>query len=259
MLSRKGNKSKLADKIISHFPPHDCYIEPFFGSGAIFFRKPKVQYNLLNDIDKNVYHLFYQLQFNGEEFREKLSQAIIHETCIKEKWYEIHPDPAFRAVYYLLSCNYSIMAENSSLQLNRLNFLTIAQSRVDSIVEKLQGVLFANKGAIEFLNAIGRCSLGVKSNFVYLDPPYLNTKAYKNNFTEQDLIDLIDTLISKNIKFAISEFESPQMTRIAEVKGLRINHIAERRNLRNRATEVLLTNYEPILAQSDRQLLFSQV
>ena len=54
MLYRIGHKQKLAKKIISHFPEHNVYLEPFFGAGGIFFNKPKVKFNFLNDLNKNV-------------------------------------------------------------------------------------------------------------------------------------------------------------------------------------------------------------
>ena len=46
ILSRLGNKSAIADKIIQYFPSHEIYIEPFFGAGGMFFNKPKVYFKL---------------------------------------------------------------------------------------------------------------------------------------------------------------------------------------------------------------------
>lgn len=40
ILRRIGNKKRLLQKIISFFPKHEIYIEPFFGAGGIFFSKP---------------------------------------------------------------------------------------------------------------------------------------------------------------------------------------------------------------------------
>ena len=54
LIRRRGNKSKLAEKIIENFPPHEIYIEPFFGAGGLFFNKPLAKFNILNDLDKNV-------------------------------------------------------------------------------------------------------------------------------------------------------------------------------------------------------------
>lgn len=51
ILRRRGNKSGIAEEILKYFPSHTIYIEPFFGAGGMFFNKPKVKYNILNDID----------------------------------------------------------------------------------------------------------------------------------------------------------------------------------------------------------------
>ena len=40
VLKYPGSKWKMADWIVSLMPPHKSYLEPFFGSGAVFFRKP---------------------------------------------------------------------------------------------------------------------------------------------------------------------------------------------------------------------------
>jgi len=50
ILNRIGNKSKIADKIIARFPPHDLFIDMFFGAGGLFFKKPLAKYNVCNDL-----------------------------------------------------------------------------------------------------------------------------------------------------------------------------------------------------------------
>ena len=58
ILRRLGNKSKIAKEIQKHFQKHDIYIEPFFGAGGMYFNKPKANYNIVNDIDGDVFNLF---------------------------------------------------------------------------------------------------------------------------------------------------------------------------------------------------------
>ena len=33
------------------------YIEPFFGAGGMFFNKRKAKYNVLNDLDSEIFNL----------------------------------------------------------------------------------------------------------------------------------------------------------------------------------------------------------
>lgn len=53
-----GAKWALAEWIIAHFPPHHSYLEPFFGSGAVLFRKPRSHIETVNDLDGQVVNLF---------------------------------------------------------------------------------------------------------------------------------------------------------------------------------------------------------
>ena len=49
VLKYPGSKWRLANWIISHFPEHSNYIEPFFGSGAVLFNKLPVHNEIAND------------------------------------------------------------------------------------------------------------------------------------------------------------------------------------------------------------------
>ncbi|MBW7889255.1 MAG: DNA adenine methylase [Bacteroidetes bacterium] len=49
-----GGKQQLASKLIALFPRHACYVEPFFGGGAVFFEKPKAKVEIINDVNDNL-------------------------------------------------------------------------------------------------------------------------------------------------------------------------------------------------------------
>lgn len=49
-----GSKWSLSNWIISRFPDHHSYLEPFFGSGAVLFNKPRSNIETVNDLDGNV-------------------------------------------------------------------------------------------------------------------------------------------------------------------------------------------------------------
>src|SRR4051812_49227502 len=84
VLNRLGNKEAIAKSIIPHFPDHDIYLEPFFGAGGMFFSKPKVKHNFLNDKDSEVYNLFRQIIDNRQELIEALVTTPITERQFKE-------------------------------------------------------------------------------------------------------------------------------------------------------------------------------
>lgn len=57
-----GGKAGLARRLVALMPPHRVYIEPFFGSGAVFFAKPQATHEILNDLDGNVVTFFRVLR-----------------------------------------------------------------------------------------------------------------------------------------------------------------------------------------------------
>lgn len=61
-----GGKTRLADDIVALFPPHRVYIEPFFGSGAVFFRKGPSAHEIINDVDDAIVAFFRVLRDNPE-------------------------------------------------------------------------------------------------------------------------------------------------------------------------------------------------
>ncbi len=67
MLKYPGGKWRIAKEIIKHFPDHKVYLEPFFGSGAVFFTKEQSKMETINDLDDNVINLFKVLRENPDE------------------------------------------------------------------------------------------------------------------------------------------------------------------------------------------------
>ena len=83
ILRRLGNKGKIAEKIQRYFPPHKIYLEPFFGAGGMFFNKPKAKYNIVNDLDSDVFNLFQVVMNQKEELEKAFLLMPIHSDFIK--------------------------------------------------------------------------------------------------------------------------------------------------------------------------------
>ncbi len=67
VLKYPGSKWRIADWILAHMPAHDTYLEPFFGSGAVFFRKEPSRLETINDLSGDVVNLFRVIRERGEE------------------------------------------------------------------------------------------------------------------------------------------------------------------------------------------------
>jgi DNA adenine methylase len=53
-----GGKFVLAKKIVTHFPVHRVYCEPFAGAGSVFFQKESSPIEVLNDINSQIVNIF---------------------------------------------------------------------------------------------------------------------------------------------------------------------------------------------------------
>lgn len=67
VLRYPGSKWSLAGAIIQYFGPHYHYVEPFFGSGAVFFSKEPSPHEVINDTNGSVVNLFRALRDHTED------------------------------------------------------------------------------------------------------------------------------------------------------------------------------------------------
>lgn len=70
-----GSKWSIAEWIISHFPEgyeKMVYLEPFLGSGAVFFNKQPGAVETINDLDGDVVNLFRVLRERPDELKREL-------------------------------------------------------------------------------------------------------------------------------------------------------------------------------------------
>ena len=58
VLKYPGAKNRIAPWICEYIPAHDVYLEPYFGSGAVFFHKVPARIETINDLDGDVVNFF---------------------------------------------------------------------------------------------------------------------------------------------------------------------------------------------------------
>lgn len=74
VLIYQGSKFRIAPWIISHFPQHKVYVEPFGGSGGVLLRKKSIKNEVYNDIEKKVVNVFRVLR--DKEKAQELSRLL---------------------------------------------------------------------------------------------------------------------------------------------------------------------------------------
>src|SRR4051812_49100283 len=67
-----GGKWKLAPWIISQFPPHRIYVEPFGGGASVLLRKDRSYGEIYNDLDTEVVNVFRVLQRHPRRLKRML-------------------------------------------------------------------------------------------------------------------------------------------------------------------------------------------
>lgn len=246
ILRRLGNKSNIASEIQKYFPYHEIYIEPFFGAGGMFFNKPKAKYNILNDLDSDVYNLFMVVMNQKEELEKAFYYMPIHSDLINHWKSNEETEPIKKALRFLLLSNFTLMGtgtqlRGSSTEESKQNI----EIEFNNVYKYLEYVKFFNNDYKDlFKNISFRRQSEIDRVLIYCDPPYLNTNDnYSNSFTEVDSNDLFDTLQNSGCKWAMSEFDNPFILEQAKQRKLNVHIIGERQNLKNRRTEILITNY----------------
>ena len=243
ILRRLGNKSQIATEIQKYFPQHKIYVEPFFGAGGMFFNKPKVKFNIVNDLDSDVFNLFQVVSNNKDELEAQYRLMPIHSDLLQYWKDNKEVEPMKKALRFLFLSNLTHMGAGASIRMLPRTPKQTLLDKIDITFELIQDAQFYNDDFRKFLKSISFDSME-NETLIYCDPPYLNTgDNYSHSFTEQDASDLFDCLIKTGCKFAYSEFDNDFILEQAKSRGLNVITIGERRNLNNRMTEVLVTNY----------------
>lgn len=218
ILKYPGAKNRLAEWIVSFIPYHQVYLEPFFGSGAVFFNKPASKIETINDIDNNVYNLFKVIRNNPDELAKILEMTPYSRAEYDNSYVENIPETDMeRARKFLVRCWMGF--GNSNVYKN--GFRSSQQSRSPCTTkhwnqlperillasERLKNAQIENLDALELL-----IRYNTDDVFVYMDPPYLNTLRkgylYNNEMSEKEHIRLLEMVIHHPAKFLISGYDS---------------------------------------------------
>lgn len=222
-----GGKSYLAPWIIEHFPPHTRYCEPYFGGGAVLFRKdPEGVAEFVNDIDEHLTNFWAVLQhpLSFPRFQRLCEATPLSMTEWKRaSWsrQDISDDPVDSAAAFFIRYRQSRqglgkdyctptkrlrrgMNENVSAWLSAVEGLPEAH-------ERLRRVEIWNVDALEFIR-----KLDSPDTLFYCDPPYLHeTRSgkgangdYQHEMTVEQHTEMLCCLSEIRGKFVLSGYPS---------------------------------------------------
>ena len=259
-----GGKTYLAKKIITQFPKHVHYVEPFFGGGAVFFRKPDEHIEnhseVINDIHGELVN-FWDVLRNESQFK-RLKRKVESTPFSKQVWektFDVGSKPVDRA--WALFVRY-----RQSRQGLGKDFATMSRTRTRrGMNEQVSSWLSAISGLTDAHDRLKRVAIfnekattviqreDAKDTFFYCDPPYLHatrsvSSAYEFEMSDIDHRELLQCLASIKGKFLLSGYPSLLYEEFALEQGWsRINIIidnkASSKKKKPKKTECLWFNY----------------
>ena len=231
-----GNKKKLIKKgLIELFPKNiNKFIEPFGGSAIVSMNTQANMY-FISDIDNNLVDLYKLFKYNEADtiinhINSRVDEyGLAREDTNRTKFKDKEKIEIYKQAYMNFRKHYN---ENKNvLDFYTLMFYSFSQqfrfnnkgdfnmpcgnnyfSKINEIYIK-NGCNFFNKDTVCIGNSDFRTiniDLLNENDFVYLDPPYLNTTATYNENSgwnvqdENDLYELCEKLNDKHINFGLS-------------------------------------------------------
>ena len=179
-----GGKWKLAPWIISHFPPHRIYVEPFGGGASVLMRKPRSYGEVYNDLDHEVVNVFRVLQdpVRAEALRRRLDLTPFARVEFKRSYESATNDVdaaakmIVRAFMGFGSASMTRMHITGFRSNSHRSGTTPAQDwanwpdNVPAFVKRLKGVVIENRQAL-----IVMAQHDSPDTLHYVDPPYVQS------------------------------------------------------------------------------------
>lgn len=251
-ISYYGGKQTMLPHILPLIPEHTIYTEAFFGGGAVFWAKPKVKTEIINDFNANVYTFYKVLQTRFAELKTLVERSIVSREAYKAALVIYHAPFAFTEVqqawafWYATNCGYSNQIGNCRITTNSKN-ATALTNRIatftDTYSARLQGVQIDNNDATEVI--VRHDTL---STFHYIDPPYVGAKqGHYGGYEQAHFNELLATLANVKGKFLLSSYHNEELSKYTQQNGWYQKevslHLGSSNSAGKNRIEVLTANY----------------
>lgn len=271
-----GSKWKIAPWVISHFPPHKTYIEPFGGSAGILLRKSPADMEIYNDMFGEVVNVFSVLR--DKAAAEELGRLCYLTPYSRKEYYAAYdgikdggnadaPNSIERARRFLVRCNMgfgSIGGTRNSptgfaADERRLKKWTdrYTPENIAAWIERMKGVCIENRDALEVITRYD-----AKHALIYCDPPYTAESWHKAdvgrvyNKIGVDHHELLECLKDCAGYVVISGYDNELYRDMLSdwPQSFKETHTA--RNSAGKRTECLWVSPRTAAALADKQLTF---
>lgn len=207
---RYGGKSYLAKWIVSHFPAHRTYIEPFCGSGAVILSKEPSQAEIINDLDNRIVNVFEQLRSRPFE----LAALLWATPYAQENWRNIPQSEIEQAAMYIAKSKqfYAGNTGTSTFSLdaghankNKARVWADWFRRILPAAARLKDVQIVNRDAVDLVRDYAH----LEDALFYLDPPYMgHEREYEFAVNYKAMLEAIKNIKGRAI---VSEYPAAQI------------------------------------------------
>ena len=246
-----GGKWMLAPWIISHFPEHRIYVEPYGGGASVLLRKDPSYAEVYNDLDDEIVNVFKVARHDGILLQDWLQKTPFARTEFVGA-YSKNNTNIEQARNTIVK---SFMGFGSDAIRNKSGFRANANRSGTTpahdwknygdvfhfLVERLRAVVIENKDAIEIIKQHDS-----EKTFFYVDPPYPHStrtsgKRYGYEMSDDDHRKLADVLHNVKGKVLISTYQSDLYDQI--YKGWKKYEREALADGARKRTEILYANY----------------
>lgn len=242
----------MAPWIISHFPEHRIYVEPYGGAASVLLRKDRSYAEVYNDLDGELVNLFRVARDNGTELVRLLELTPFARDEFRGS-YSPSGDPLEQARRTVIR---SFMGFGSNSHNKKTGFRSCSNRSgttpahdwmhypdcLSAIIDRLRGVVIENRDALSVVK-----THDTPKTLHYVDPPYVPASRdkgidYRHEMSEDDHCRMAEVLNSLRGNVIVSGYPSSLYDRLFAGWN-RVERIALADGAKKR-TEVLWMNFQ---------------
>lgn len=196
-----GGKFRISSWIISYFPNHRIYCEPFGGGGSVLFNKQPCYQDVYNDLDGEMVNLFEVLRDHGEDLARSIELTPFSKVE-HDQAYQNTSDKIEQARRTLIKSHMSFgsngIQSKSGFRRNvHRSYTTPAHDWgclapvILEAMNNIRGIIIDQMPAIDCIE-----NYDSKETLFYIDPPYHHetrgrSDRYRNEMSEDDHVNLL--------------------------------------------------------------------
>jgi DNA adenine methylase len=226
MLRYHGGKWRIAPWIISHFPSHDVYVEPYGGAASVLLRKERTLSEVYNDLDGNIVNIFRVMQDKSKA--DELARRLYFTPYARDEFYSTYddfPEEDIERARMTIVRSFMGFGSNASTRKTRTGFRTARSAtgvfparefatypaQICIFTERLRGIVIEHRDAMHVMRTYDN-----ETALHYVDPPYLAatrstshaTKSYAVELTDDDHSDLCRFLLTLSGYVVLSGYDN---------------------------------------------------